>query len=98
METNGNNNVSNLEWATQIEQNKHFYKTNLKSKENIKKTIEAMNKANKKAVICIDLGIVFNSMAEAARYININASASLISRCCKGKRKTAYGYKWTYVA
>lgn len=42
----------------------------------------------------------FNSSADAARSIapnsNINSSSGTIIQVCKGKRKTAYGYKWRY--
>lgn len=42
----------------------------------------------------------FNSAADAAREINhngnINSISSTIIQVCKGKRKTAYGYKWSY--
>lgn len=37
----------------------------------------------------------FNSVTLAGVYLDINNSTS-ISKCCKGKLKTAYGYKWFY--
>jgi len=36
----------------------------------------------------------FDSMSEAAKYINKNLSA--ISECCNKKRKSAYGYVWRF--
>lgn len=43
---------------------------------------------------------VFDSAADAARAVhpnsNINSSSSSIIQVCKGKRPTAYGYKWKY--
>lgn len=35
---------------------------------------------------------------EAIESLNItnNSAATHIVQCCKGKRKTAYGYKWRY--
>ena len=38
----------------------------------------------------------FNSLAEAGRSLGV-AKASHISECCKGKLKTAHGYKWRYL-
>lgn len=38
----------------------------------------------------------FNSIKYAGKYLNIN-DPSHISKVCKGKRNTAYGYKWEYV-
>ena len=46
-------------------------------------------------VLCIDTGEVFDSTLIASQAKN--ASASCISYCCKGKRKTAGGYHWEYV-
>ena len=37
----------------------------------------------------------FNSISEAAKLLNIR-SESCISDVCRGKRKTAYGYKWAF--
>lgn len=36
----------------------------------------------------------FNSLSDASRVVNI--SISCICECCKGKRKTAKGYRWKY--
>jgi hypothetical protein len=45
-------------------------------------------------------GEVFISAAEAARemskWLNTNASQGNITMCVRGKRKTAYGQKWSY--
>lgn len=52
-----------------------------------------------KPVLQIDLGTnkiisKYPSTAEADRQLNINQGG--ISNCCRGKCKTAYGYKWKY--
>ena len=78
-----NNNVENLQWATFREQNIHFYKNNLKSKENIDKAVKAMNEASGRAVICLTTNKTFKCIAEAGRHYNISGSA--ITRNCKGK-------------
>lgn len=38
----------------------------------------------------------FSSIEEAKRKLNLKDNTH-ISEVCKGKRKTAYGYKWTYL-
>lgn len=38
----------------------------------------------------------FNSISEAARFINKPAGTSAISKVCKGELKNVYGYKWKY--
>lgn len=82
-----NNIVDNLEWASFKEQNKHFYKYNLKSNGNIIKAVKAMNKAQAKKVKCLNNGTVYESASEAGRQVGI--SGSLIMRCCRGERKSA---------
>lgn len=82
-----NNQVSNLEWATFAEQNEHFYKNKLKSEENIKKAVRAMNKAQSKRTRCITTGEIFESASEAGRAKKV--SSSLIMRVCRGRGKSA---------
>ena len=39
----------------------------------------------------------FNSLTEACIKLGLsNKNASELSKCCKNKRQTAYGYKWKY--
>ena len=49
---------------------------------------------NKKKVVCLETGVVYDSAYEAANSLNI--SRSLISRVCEGKGKTAGGYHWMF--
>ena len=51
---------------------------------------------SKKKVRCIEEGIIFNSVTDAAKYFN-SKYTSHISECCKGKIKTYLGYHWEYV-
>lgn len=74
------------------------------AKRGVRKTrshIEAVIKANSKPVIN-DAGEIFESIKEAAEYIretvNPKAQSSMITKCCKGKKKTAYGHTWRYHA
>ena len=58
---------------------------------------ESKNKISKslsKKVICLETGVIYDSMNEAERLTNIDNST--ISKCCRGKRKTVGGYHWKY--
>lgn len=48
-----------------------------------------------KQVMCIETSVVYPSTNEVQRRLGFNKSA--ISRCCRGKCKTSYGYTWKYV-
>lgn len=68
--------------------------------EETRRKIGEANKWNRiKIVNCYTLDNVFlktyHSVAEAARQLNVKSS-SLIAQCSRGKRKSAYGYKWKY--
>lgn len=64
-----------------------------------KKQAEATRKANSKPVLQIDkttgccIG-KWDSMSDVERELGIHNS--MIASCCKGKQKTAGGYKWKY--
>ena len=49
---------------------------------------------NKRPVICLETGIRYESMADAARAIN--TSKSRISAACSGKTQTCHGMHWIY--
>ena len=64
--------------------------------------IPSVQEQQQKAVAMIDIKTneiikTFKSTREAARFINKPDSSSNISGVCRGKRKTAYGYKWQYI-
>ncbi len=46
-------------------------------------------------VMNLDTGDIFDSMSKAAE--SCNGSSGSICSCCKGKQKTAYGFRWGYV-
>lgn len=52
------------------------------------------NGANRK-VRCIDTGVVYNSISEAARVNNCDRTG--ITDACRGKLKTSNGLRWEYV-
>ena len=50
--------------------------------------------SQKKKVVNIDTGEVFNSVKEASEYYNLKDTH--ISRVCKGKRNKTGGFRWKY--
>lgn len=83
-----NNKIFNLEWIDQEGNMKHAFKMGL---------IKSYTKP------CIQLDInnniikEFNSITEASNYFGKGRKGIInIIRCCKGQRKSAYGYLWKY--
>lgn len=93
-----NNNVSNLEWCTCQENNKHAFLKGLNkgSYGMLGKT----GKLNKKSKIVLQYDLDGNfikewyGLSEIERKLNI--SSTNIWACCKGKRKKSKGYIWKY--
>jgi hypothetical protein len=48
----------------------------------------------KKRILCVELNKTYESIIKASKELNINNSD--ICACCKGKLKTAGGYRWKY--
>ena len=65
------------------------------TQEQIEKYIEA--NALKKAVLCVETGVIYRSAREAGRQLHLSHSG--ISRVCNGvaRYKTCGGYHWEYV-
>lgn len=86
-----NNNVCNLEWCDNSENQIHAYKIGLN------KVTGRAGKPKKKVLqIDIKTGFVVNeyeSLAEASRKLG---GVSNIGSCCRGKRNHVKGYKWQY--
>ena len=80
-ENKENNHLNNLEWCNRK------YNMNYG-------TIKDRMVTNKEKVICIETGIVYESITDAAR--KMNAHRSNISACVRGKHKTSCGYHWKY--
>lgn len=83
-----NNCANNLEWATSSENNKHAFDNGLSKPHNQRKVNQYDLEDN--------FIKTWNSIAEFLKENNINLKNSGITSCCKGKQKTAYGYKWKY--
>ena len=64
-----------------------------------KKTVEAIRNnqlaQHRKPVRCIETGEEFESLSDAERKTGILGET--ISRCCRGKQKTASGYHWEFI-
>lgn len=88
-----NNFVGNLRWCSIMQNNS----TELAKQ---RKSLAAYKRIdNKKKIIqhsiSGDVIKVFNSSMEIQRELGYKRAA--ISRCCKGKQKTSYGYKWSFL-
>ena len=84
---NGNkldNSLLNLEWCTQKYNVWHY--RNVLGKKPEEKT--------SKKIVCIETGIIFISIHDAGKKLNIEATN--ICKALKGKTKTCGGYHWEY--
>lgn len=87
---NGNpsdNRVENLEWVTNQENQIHAHRV-------LKREPSGWCNPRKK-VVCVETGVVYSSMREAARAVNANNQS--LWAVCNEKRKTCRGFHWKYV-
>ena len=82
-----NNTLSNLEWVTSSENQKHRHLIGNKKTSN-----RHIGMFNKKGEMVKD----FNSILEAAAYFNKTSRVN-IDNALQGKQYTAYGYVWKYL-
>lgn len=86
---NGNktdNRTDNLEWVTNAQNATHAYRVLGK---------KPYERKNTKKVLCIETGIIYPSIAEAAKAVN--GSHGCISLACNGRYKTHKKFHWKYV-
>lgn len=50
-----------------------------------------------KAILCIETGERFPCITDACRKLGASERSSHITTVCKGRRKTAFGYRWEYI-
>ena len=81
-----NNKVSNLEWCD------YSYNTNYGTRT---KRAKEKRFSDRFVVINLDTGEVYKTPKDASRATGIHNDS--ISRVCKGKSKTAGGYRWRYL-
>jgi hypothetical protein len=93
------NRATELEWATQSENEKHAHRIGLKkvSKTGLGKF--GVLHIRSKPVIQYDLHNNFVKRWESLNTININGkkiSVSNVTACCENKRAIGYGFKWQW--
>lgn len=95
-----NNNVKNLEWCS------HSYNTNVYTKNHIEEIKEKASRCKLNTKYGNTYKNILQSTLDGGK-IKIWANSitikkilgfdnSAILKCCRGKRKTAYGYKWQF--
>ena len=88
-----NNFLENLEWCTAAYNNTYGNAIERRAKK-----LRGRESEKRVAVVGCTLDGKyeewFSSIAEAAKIVN--GSTSAISKVCKGERKMAYGYRWSY--
>ena len=92
-ENKANNSLENLELVTCKENINHGTRNERAGKSIAKANTNHPLKSKK--VICIETGIIYDSIHEAERQTGIYQTS--ICQCCLGRYKTSGGYHWSYV-
>lgn len=85
---------SDTYWSALIQKKRHLNEAARLNRAN------GMRNSIGKSVLCVESGDIFATQADAAKWAAIKNGvkdyAIMISNCCRGKTKTAYGYTWRY--
>ena len=58
-------------------------------------TLAACREIQKKQILCVDTGVIFNSLSEASEKMKV--CFQNISKVCKKQRPRAGGYRWEFI-
>ena len=86
------NTVKELEWNTDSENNLHAFSVLGRINSQLGRT--GAKNAKSKKVKCLNNGIVYDGLNEAAR--QLGCLQGMITRVCQGKRKKHRGYVFEY--
>jgi hypothetical protein len=89
-----NNNVDNLEWCTDSENQIHSYRVLGNKKP--KWLMDLLKEKSSKPVRCIETGIEYPSISEAARSVGVKTDTH-IGEVCRGEAHKASGYHWEFI-
>lgn len=95
-ENKANNAVWNLEWCDRLYNNEYGTARQRMSKSKIGQHTGGDN-GNSKKVKCIELDLIFNSVADANEYLDKPRQNDNIRACARGEQKTAWEYHWIYI-
>ena len=90
--TRDNNKIDNLRWCTRKEN--HNFPIYRKRRSNVMIGRTGKSNGKSRAVVCIDTSVVYFGTREAQRMTGVNQGS--ISAVCRGKLKTAGGFRWQY--
>lgn len=86
-----NNNVSNLEWCDNSENQLHAYRSGLQNHSCFSgRPRRKVEQIDKETGVVIQ---VFESISDAEKVVGIHSN---IGMCCRGQRNYAKGYKWRF--